>query len=48
MKIKEYKYIYMAINEIKEMSNEYCEYLLKTYKPEVEIETVETKKVSKK
>ena len=42
---KEYKYIHMAINEIKEMSNEYCEYLLKTYKPEVEIET-ETKKVS--
>ena len=27
---KEYKYIHMAINEIKEMSNEYCDYLLKT------------------
>ena len=40
----------MKTNEIKNMSNGYREYLLKTFKPEVETETeaIETKKGTKK
>ena len=34
----------MATNELLDMSNEYCDYLLKTYKPEV---AIENKKVIK-